>query len=186
MKRILLCFFILPFSLLAQETKISKVERVTKVETGYMFGGIINLNYLAFNGAYSIAVGHGVNIIDRIQVIPTIGVDRFQDGILFPFYADINASLGKRKKGFLDFKLGYSLGTNKVANINIDYRYNGGAIFSAGYGANLYKSEKVKLTIAVTYNLRNAGITYKPYDDENKIKTRFSYHLIGGKIAAIF
>ncbi len=186
MKKLFLILYLIPFSLLAQETVVKKVERVTKVETGYMFGGILNLNYLAFNGAFSVAAGHGVKIVDRVQIIPTVGVDRFQDGILFPFYADINAYLGKGKKGFLDFKLGYSIGTNKIANINIDYRYKGGAVFSAGYGANLYKSDKFKLTMAFTYNLRNAGITYKPYDDAQKVSTRFSYHLIGGKVAAIF
>lgn len=186
MKYFLLFFSMLPLLLFSQIEEEKKLERITKLETGYMFGGIINLNYFATNGAFSVAVGHGVNIADRIQFIPTVGVDRFQDGILFPFYADINAYMGKGKKGFLDFKLGYSLGTNKIANVNIDYRYKGGAIFSAGYGANLYKSEKIKLTIAVTYNLRNAGISYKPYANEDKITTRFSYHLFGGKIAAIF
>lgn len=186
MKYFMLIFCTLPLFLSAQEEEIQKVKRVTKVETGYMFGGIINLNYFASNGAFSLAAGHGVNIIDRLQIIPTIGVDRFQDGILFPFYADINAYMGKGKKGFVDFKIGYSLGTNKVANVNIDYRYKGGTIFSMGYGANLYKSEKIKLSMAITYNLRNAGITYRPYDDEDRITSRFSYHLVGGKIAATF
>lgn len=185
MRICLLSFICVPLFLFAQ-TDSSKVKRVTKLETGYMFGGIINLNYFASNGAYAFSVGHGVRIIDQIQLIPSVGVERYQDGVLFPFYLDVNAYPNKNKRGFFDVKLGYSAGTNNRSVINIDYRYRGGAVFSVGYGADLYKSEKIKLTLAVSYNLRNAQITYRPFDDEERISSKFSYHLVGGRLAAIF
>lgn len=151
-----------------------------------MFGGIVNLNYFASNGAYNFNVGHGVFLADQVALIPTVGVERYQDGILFPFFLDVSAYPNKNKRGFFELKLGYSAGTNNRSAVNIDYRYRGGAVFSVGYGANLYKSDKFKLTLALSYNLRNAKITYRPFDDEERITSKFSYHLLGGRIAALF
>ncbi len=168
-----------------EKPKEKKSGFETKIEAGYMMGLLINLNFVVYNAAYTATINAGYRVNDYFVAYGGIGLERLEDGVLVPFYVNLESYFSPKKTGFFDVRVGYSGGFNN-RSINIDYKYRGGALFAFGIGRDLYKNEQIRLAFSFSYNYRQARYDFRAFDDEERLTSRFNYHLISGKLAFVF
>jgi hypothetical protein len=168
------------------EETVQPVRRFEgKVEGGYYGGILINLNYLVYNSGFGASFLGGYRVNDYFVISAGAGLERLEDGVLVPFFVNLESYYTKKKKGYVEARIGYSTGFNN-RSINIEYNYGGGVLFSVGIGRDLYTNERIRLGFNFSYNYRQAHYTYTPFEDSESLTSNFDYHLFSGKIAFSF
>lgn len=161
----------------------NKKTRYTKLEAGYTTGGTFSNHYFAMNDGLVLGLYHGVKLSDHFSVSLGVGFEHLKEGVLLPMMLDVEA-YGVKRKGYFNFKAGYSLGWSSRTIINKDYNYKGGYLFSLGYGFQLFKNEKWKLDFLPSYNFRQTRLSYLPELDTvvTPYVAKRKIHLISFKI----
>ena len=112
---------------------------------------LLRLNFLVYNSGFGASIIPGYRVNEYFGVYGGVGMERFEDGVLVPFFVNFESYYSKKRKGYVDARIGYSTGFNN-RNINIEYNYRGGFLLSLGVGRDLFENESIRLGFLFSYN----------------------------------
>jgi len=152
-----------------------------KIEAGYFGGVVINLNLVIYNSAFGASFSPGYRVNDYFAIYPGVGIERYEDGVLIPFFIDFESYISPKKRAYVDARIGYSTGFNNQS-INIQYDYKGGVLFGVGLGCRLYNNEHLRLALQASYEYRRARYTYQPFTNSSEVVSNFDYQLFSARL----
>ncbi|MCP4121933.1 MAG: porin family protein [Bacteroidetes bacterium] len=163
----------------AESKKESGFE--AKIEAGYFGGTFTNVNLVIYNSGFGAFISPGYRVNDYFAFYPGVGIERYEDGILIPFFIDFESYIFPKKRAYIDVRLGYSTGFSNQS-INIQYNYKGGFLAGAGMGWKLYKNEHLRLALQASYEYRKARYTYQPFTNSSEVVSDFDYQMFSVRL----
>jgi hypothetical protein len=109
-------------------------------------------------------------------------MERFNDETFFPLFASFKGMLRKKDNTpFLAAQFGYAFGTSRNFGNYEGYDFDGGVLFSPGFGYRFSAGKKASGLMGVYYKHQFARVSYQTYDTF-RYRTPLNYDLISFRV----
>lgn len=180
-------FFLISMPLSAQqEDDSTKTPLYKSINFNYIFGAqLYNDNFL-YNPGYSMDLTIGKAVDNNLGLGMGLAYTDFSDKVFIPIYFEV---LGKKNNKintpFIKFQGGYSYGLDRSTNNMVNYDFNGGFYFSAGFGRMIMVKDKYEILFHCSYSHQFAEIQYQVFGETDYSET-LNYDMIKISIGILF
>jgi hypothetical protein len=134
-------------------------------EVGFSIGGQLSNDNFVYETGRLFQYTADVQVSARVYYGLGIGVEKFDTETFVPITASFKGLLKKKDSTpYLTAQLGYAFGSNSNVNDYAGYSYQGGLLFSPGFGYKLSVKDKYSILFSVNYKHQFATLKYETFD----------------------
>jgi hypothetical protein len=134
-------------------------------EVGFSLGGQLSNDNFVYETGRLFQYTADVQVSARVYYGLGIGVEKFDTETFVPLTASFKGLLKKKDSTpYLTAQLGYAFGYNSNVNDYAGYSYQGGLLFSPGFGYKLSVKDKYSILFSVNYKHQFATLKYETFD----------------------
>lgn len=166
------CFLCLSLPSFAQDEDDEDEEKDSKslnlhhtVEAGFSIGGQLSNDNFVYETGRLFQYTADVQASTRVFYGLGLGIEKFDTETFIPLTASFKGLLKKKDSTpFLTAQLGYAFASNNNVNDYAGYSYQGGLLFSPGFGYKLSVKDKFSILFSVNYKHQFATLKYETFD----------------------